>query len=111
MPNAVLHSATRVIRRVTVHDPPPMGPDETSQAVPDGFRQEFRFSVLNANNTQREATPQEAFDSGMDEDAVLADRQQRLATLRTRAQAMRDDAAVPTSVKQFAAALLAFLRN
>jgi electron transfer flavoprotein alpha/beta subunit len=110
MPNAILHTATRVLRRITVIEPPPLGADEMAQVVSDGFTPQHRFTVLLANGTQRAATAQEALGSGVDEDAVLADRRQKLLDLRNRAIAMRDDATVATSVKQFAAALLAYLR-
>lgn len=104
MPYAIIHTATRVIRRITTDDPPPVAADETAVVVPDGTdigRRDngdgtFTYKKLDGRNALVDATAQEALDAEVDEPAVRTrERQQTDQSI----DAMLADPSVPQTVK------------
>lgn len=59
MPDAILHAATRVIRRLTIDPTHPLRPDEIRVSVPEGFNLSGGPWKLHTDNLTKEA-PTEA---------------------------------------------------
>ncbi len=75
---AVLHTETRVVRRLTTDFPALIAPDETAVDVTGlDINLSGGFTVLELDNSLRPASPEEALESGVDEAAAGARRKTR----------------------------------
>lgn len=62
---AILHAATRVIRRLTTDDPPPMATGEVAMVYVGGFPTPSYWKLL-ADGALQQASVQEISDAGVD---------------------------------------------
>lgn len=107
---AICHAATRVVRRLTVDDPPPVASDEVAIAVSsrtDIGRQDngdgtFTYWRVTEAGALEPATARQAVDAGVDERAAALEQRQ---ALDAELDALLADATVPQSVKDVLARL------
>lgn len=101
-PYAVLHSATRVIRRVTIDPMHAVAADEVLESTITPVNLTGGPWVLVAENgIVRPATPQEIDDADADERAVAVRRAAILAEYLAASDDLRDDPAVPAKYRNF----------
>ena len=106
MPIAILHLPTRVIRRLTTTLAPELGPEESTQVVPDGFDLAGGPWVLNLDGSRRFATTAEA------EEAFSTPARQEIQDLVDALIAVRDGpAAIPAVLKTLATRFLGLYRK
>jgi len=82
---AIIHTTTRVVRRLTTDDPPPIMGDETAIVVPSADLAPVgatRWWKLDVSNNIVPATQAEADAAGMDEEAANARKKAALIALK-----------------------------
>lgn len=107
---AIIHTATRVVRRVTTDAAPALAADESVVEV-STLNLSGGFWKLDAQGVRVAATPAD-IDAAAVDDALEAQKVRALAlALRDAAVAMRDDASLPATVRAFARDYVRFMRS
>ena len=101
MPDAILHTATRVIRRLTTEPTHSVTAEESKQVVPGDFDLAGGPWVLNVNGSRRPATVAEQAE------AFSTPARQVILDLRDALQSIEGEAQLPAKVRAFATRLLA----
>jgi hypothetical protein len=96
---AIIHTATRVIRRLTTDASPSIASDETAVVLSAPIDLAGGFWKLDGANAKVAATAAEAQASGVDEAFVNATRAAKIAALTTALQAAVDDALIAGKLK------------
>ena len=95
---AIVHTATRVVRRLTRTSPPPLASDESAIVVPDDFDLAGGPWKLDLAGQKQLPTSAEIDVAGIDEDHLHARQLQRVAATRTALDDLLTDP-IPTPVK------------
>ena len=113
MPFAIIHTTSRVIRRLTTDDPPPIAADEKAFLVPDKFDVGGSLSgwwVLDIDNVSKRAALQAEIDAADVDEARIALKQLLKRTELLKAITNIESASsLPLLVRTFATRLREFL--
>jgi hypothetical protein len=101
MPYVVLHTATRVARRVTIDPLHAIEADETLESVAEPLNLAGGPWVVEVGGVVRLATPQEIDDADADDSIVQARRAAILAEYLAASDDLRDDVSVPAKYRNF----------
>jgi hypothetical protein len=107
---AIIHTATRVIRRLTIDDAPAVGPDETAVALAAPIDLAGGPWKLDGSDQKAPATAQEFRDAGLDEAFNRQQRMARRAEVLAALADVKDDALIALKVRRVLAALHDLLR-
>lgn len=109
MQYAIIHTATRVIWRLSSKDPPVVGDGETAVVVSDRFglapEGETIYWKLDPGNNKVPASPEEIIQSGIDPAISAARRAELLARHKTAIAAAADDTGNSATVRAAFAAM------
>lgn len=101
MQKAIIHTATRVIRRLTVDDVPPIAPDETVVPLVAPIDLAGGYWKLDAQNNKVLATDQEIDNADVDETKVAAKMAARRAILKTLVTDIADNGATLLKIQSY----------
>src|SRR3989344_7334718 len=98
---AIIHKATRVIRRLTTLDPPEIAADEEAVVMAHDIDLAGGFWKLDARNRKVTATSQEINNADVDENRVTVKQQAKTDELFAAIDAVLTDTRVSAKVRRF----------
>ena len=107
---AIIHTSTRVIRRLTSVDPPEFNLNETAISVPAEFTLQGAPWKLQPDNISTvKPTQQEIDDSGVDPDRVALKRKQLMDDYIASIEAIIADLTIPARIRTVFSKLFAII--
>jgi hypothetical protein len=102
---AIIHTATRVIRRLTTDDAPTIASDETIIDLAENIDLAGGYWKLNNQNKKVSATAQDISDAGVDENIETQKRLQKIQVYKNAIDAIIADNTIPLKIRNFLQAL------